>query len=239
MKTSFWLISFIAFEAFKISNFFTINCRFRYSSIPYGVGSFYSCLATNIPESSGSYVTEITGEHTEEKNAEFINIYGNRTLSFFPKNFSHFFPNLTGIVLTETSFKKLYGDELNEYGENFKYFSLTNSNLESISNGLFTNTPNIIIIIFNSNKILYVGDNLFNPLNLSKMIYLDFSGNRCHSRMQNGAHDIPNLVNEIFRYCGFDDAETTTTIRTTTQKSYCLSYDRKTRKVVKNCKFND
>ncbi|KAG5667339.1 hypothetical protein PVAND_015322 [Polypedilum vanderplanki] len=87
------------------------------SAYIYGIGSFYSCLATNIPESSGSYVTEVTGEHIEGRDNNYvklIEIYGNKTLPLFPKNFTRFFPFIIGIGLTDTLLKTLYGDELNE-----------------------------------------------------------------------------------------------------------------------------
>ncbi|KAG5667221.1 hypothetical protein PVAND_015212 [Polypedilum vanderplanki] len=249
MKTSFWLISFIAFEAFKITYFFSINCLFEIRSYSYGRGYIYSCLTTDIPESTGSYVTEVTGEHLEGRNnyfVRFVEIDGNKTLSLFPRNFSHFFPNLAGFYVTNTLIKTLYGDELNEYGKRLEFFSFGYSSLKEVSSNLFGQTPNVEVVSFYNNKISHVGKNLFKPLNVSQMWHLQFYLNNCEGGLAN-YDEIPDLITIILNNCGYDDeflittttTPTTTTMRTTTERLYCLSYDRKLRKVVKKYRTNN
>jgi hypothetical protein len=196
---------------------FTVDCIFN-TATHTGIGNVYRCQTRNIPESSNHTVTNVTGTHETGKTNEdvqLVRIYGNNQLSFIPRGFTNFFPNLIGIYLTETTFDTLNGDELDEFGEKLTYFGLQVSNLTTISSQLFDFTPNIAHVLLSFNKLESVGRDLFTAVNVTQLGNLYFHSNPCINRNANNQTDIVALISELQVSCPYDDEVLRTTTTTT------------------------
>ncbi|KAG5668284.1 hypothetical protein PVAND_016231 [Polypedilum vanderplanki] len=222
-------IFLLLFQIFKISSSFTINCNFQSINLT-SIGNFYICQTRNIPTTSGTIITNITGTHENGKSnfdVEGIDIQGNLFLSFFPRGFGNFFPNIKAFMIHYTSITTLYGDELDEFPK-LQYFIFGQSNLTTISSHLFEKTPNLVHIWFDWNTIEKVGHYLFTPLNISMLQDVSFFNNICINRWATSQVGINNLINELREKCPFDDEDlsttttlVSTTLETTTEDSKC------------------
>ncbi|KAG5669501.1 hypothetical protein PVAND_017388 [Polypedilum vanderplanki] len=222
-----FLILLIIFASFEASKSFEINCNYQIRTLNI-IGDVYECFITNIPISQGNTVTNITGTHLSEKNnddVEALLFSGDWILSFFPKGFSEFFPNIKAIFIAFSSIETLYGDELNEFPQ-LKYLDFWHSNLTTISSRLFENTPKIIFIEISSTNLKQVGHDLFTPLNITQLQWIDFTNNRCiNKRVMNGSENtINSFINDLRKRCPFDDEENV--ITTTTERSLTCSDQR-------------
>jgi hypothetical protein len=196
---------------------FTVDCDFK-MGVYAGIGDIYRCWTTNITESSNHTVTNVTGTHATGKTNEdvqMVSIDGNNQLSFVPRGFTNFFPNLNGIYLRYTTFDTLNGDELDEFGEKLTWFALEGSNLTTISSELFDFTPNIAHMFFYGNKLESVGRDLFTAVNVAQLQILHFTSNPCINRNAYNQTDIVALISELQVSCPYDDEVLRTTTRTT------------------------
>ncbi|KAG5679132.1 hypothetical protein PVAND_008724 [Polypedilum vanderplanki] len=231
MKFPILFAIFLISQGIKISNSFTINCDYRTNSLLV-IGSVYLCETTNIPTSSGITVTNVTGTHLDGKNnndVTCVGILGNWTLSFVPRNFSNFFPNIKAILIVYTTIETLFGDEFDEFPQ-LEYFAFYYSNLTTISSKLFEKTPKMVCVFFGYNMIERVGHDLFTPLNVTQLQRIYFDNNRCINRyVENGnTTAIISLINELREKCPFDDefpsTTTTTSLTTTTNENlFCTN----------------
>ncbi|KAG5667338.1 hypothetical protein PVAND_015321 [Polypedilum vanderplanki] len=80
---------------------------------------------------------------------------------------------------------------------------------------------------FYNNKITLVGKNLFKPLNVSQITFLEFYQIHCASSTaySSSYNAISNLIDSILSNCGYDDelwitTPTTTTVKTTTESNF-------------------
>jgi hypothetical protein len=193
---------------------FTVDCDFGMVSYT-GIGNVYRCLTRNITESSSHTVTNVIGTHATgmtNEDVQMVYIHGNYRLSFVPRGFSNFFPNLIGIYLRYTTFDTLNGDELDEFGEKLTWFGLEGSNLTTISSQLFDSTPNIAHVFFSFNKLESVGRDLFTAVNVTQLENIYFDNNPCISRSANSQANIVALISELQVSCPYNDE----VLRTTT-----------------------
>ncbi|KAG5679141.1 hypothetical protein PVAND_008733 [Polypedilum vanderplanki] len=231
MKFPILFAIFLIFQGIEISNSFTINCDYWIYSLPI-IGSVYECYTTNIPTSSGITVTNVTGTHLDGKNnndVTSVQINGNWILSFVPRNFSNFFPNIKAILIYYTTIETLFGDEFDEFPQ-LEFLAFYYFNLTTISSKLFEKTPKMVYVDFGYNMIERVGHDLFTPLNVTQLQSVYFHNNRCINRyVQNGnTTAIISLINELREKCPFNDefpsTTTTTSLTTTTIKNlFCTN----------------
>jgi hypothetical protein len=195
----------------------TVNCNFVSGSY-IGIGNVYMCSATNIPQSSNHMVTSVIGTHDSDmtdEDVQMVYIDGNYGLSFVPRRFTSFFPNLIGFYLYAMDFDTLNGDELEEFGEKLVWFGVFGSNLKTISSQLFDSTPNMAYVDFYYNKIQRVGRDLFTAVNVTQLGVLFFSSNICINRSAYNQADIVALINQLQVSCPYDDEVLGTTEMTT------------------------
>jgi hypothetical protein len=207
---------------------FTVNCTFGTGTYA-GINAVYQCYARISPESSNPTVTNVIGTHATgmtNEDVKFVYIHGNYLLSFVPRGFTSFFPNLIGLNLHYTTFEALNGDELDNLGEKLTWFGVAYSNLTTISSQLFDSTPNIANVFLSHNRIQRVGRYLFAAVDVTQLRYVFFYDNRCIS---GGAHELADIValigdlqvlcpidGEVLRTTTSTTAATTTTTTTTT-----------------------
>ncbi|KAG5669479.1 hypothetical protein PVAND_017366 [Polypedilum vanderplanki] len=218
MKNSIWLLIFVNLLTFKTSSSFTIECNYRVVDYIDTVRSVYECGVKNVPILSENIVTNITGNHLNNKtniDVTSIRIEGNSTLSFVPRRFSNFFPHIRAYIINSATFDTLFGDEFDEFSE-LEFLQFSSSKLASISSRLFEKTPNVIFLSLSWNQILRVGSDLFTPLDVTKIKYFAFYGNRCISKMEQKGNTtaIIEIINEIRVKCPYVNEPVITTTLT-------------------------
>ncbi|KAG5669546.1 hypothetical protein PVAND_017433 [Polypedilum vanderplanki] len=209
MKFSTLLAISIVFTIFVTTNSLQIHCIFSETFLN-AVGNGYECHTTNILATQTTSVTSITGTHIVGKNHNDVTVIyteGNYSLPFFPRNFSHFFPNIKAISVHFSTIETLYGDELDEFPQLEHISFWGNYYLKAISSQLFEKTPNMIHIWMNNNAIEKVGRDLFTPVDVSRLRFLGFSFNPCISRDISGDNRTAmiSLINEIRDKCPYDE----------------------------------
>jgi hypothetical protein len=217
MRAAAAIILAIIAGFFTVVTGVTVNCNFVSGSY-IGIGNVYMCSATNIPQSSNHTVTSVIGTHDSDmtdEDVQMVYIDGNYGLSFVPRGFTNFFPNLIGFYLYAMGFDTLNGDELEEFGEKLVWFGVFGSNLKTISSRLFDFTPNIAYVDFYYNKIQRVGHDLFTGVNVPQLGVLFFSSNICINRSAYNQADIVALINQLQVSCPYDDEVLGTTEMTT------------------------
>ncbi|KAG5668289.1 hypothetical protein PVAND_016236 [Polypedilum vanderplanki] len=214
-----FLALFTIFQIFMTSNSLTINCFFE-SITFYVIDTVYECSTTNIFEQSSIYVTNINGTHMDRKNnsdVTSVRISGNWILPFVPRNFSNFFSNIKSMIIHYTAIEILFGDEIDEFPE-LEYFDFQFFYLTTISSRLFEKTPNVIGIWFSYAMIEKVGQDLFTPLDVTKLKWIGFNDNACiNQQISNGTQaDIILIIDVIRQKCPYVDEFLTTTEQTFT-----------------------
>ncbi|KAG5670232.1 hypothetical protein PVAND_000509 [Polypedilum vanderplanki] len=214
MKFKIWFTILLSLQIFDFSKSFTVNCNFRMQSLTV-IGSVYECLTTNIPLTSGEVITNVTGTHLSgmsSSNVTAVYIQGNYTLTFFPRNFSNFFPNIKAMTVYYTAIETLYGDEFDEFPL-FEYIWWNLSPLSTISSRLFENNPKMVQIDFDRNQLERVGYNLFTQFNVTQLRRLCFHTNPCiNSATATTQANIINVISTLRQNCTYE-APITTTIR--------------------------
>ncbi|KAG5669547.1 hypothetical protein PVAND_017434 [Polypedilum vanderplanki] len=215
---------FVVLILFDAVESFTANCNYKVSSYVI-INSVYECHIFDIPITSENKDISVTGSHLSGRNNNDVTsiwIVSDWTLTFFPKNFSNFFPNIKVISIYYLSIEALYGDELNEF-PNLELFEIISSNLTTISSRLFEKTPKIRVINFSYTSLERVGHDLFTPLNVLQIKWLAFYGN-CINQYEWSYNQtaILSIIDELLEKCPFDDEEnffTTISLATTTEKN--------------------
>ncbi|KAG5684837.1 hypothetical protein PVAND_014048 [Polypedilum vanderplanki] len=223
MKFSIFFTILLSLQTFDLFESFTINCTFRTTSLDV-IGSVYQCYTSSIPRTSGEIITNVTGTHLSGMsniNVTGVYIEGNRTLQFFPRNFSNFFPNLKAIDIYRTTIETLFGNEFDEFPL-FEYIWWNTSPLSTISSRLFEKTPKMVQIDFHGNQLQRVGYDLFTPFNVTQLRRLCFHTNPCiTSDIATSQANIINVINILRQNCTYHDPITTSTtqlpITSTTQ----------------------
>jgi hypothetical protein len=123
------------------------------------------------------------------------------------------------LQITSGVFDTLHNDDLSDM-PNLEYFGLFNSNLKTISSGLFEATPNMTWIWFNWNQIERVGHDLFTPLDLGRLQTVQFADNRCIDQFAQGRPQIEALIENLRTLCPYDEEEVPST--TTTEAETCV-----------------
>ncbi|KAG5669408.1 hypothetical protein PVAND_017295 [Polypedilum vanderplanki] len=201
------ILLLLLFFIFDVGKSFTIDCNY-YTWNHDVVGDLYQCGTTNIPISLGNIVTNVTGTHLigkSNRDVEAIYILGNWILSFVPKDFSYFFPNIKAINIYHTTIERLYGDEFNEFPQ-LEYLTIINSNLTTISSKIFERTPNIKNVRFRNGMLNRVGYNIFSSIDVTQLQWVAFYNHRGISRDsgENQAAAI-EIVKELREKCPFTD----------------------------------
>lgn len=227
-----FLLIFSVFVIFGNLNSFTIDCTYETFTFTI-IRKVYNCDISIISYISGIEVTNVSGKHFKDKNnldVTSVSIHGNRSLLFFPRNISNFFPNIKAVTVYQAAIEILFGDEFDEFSQ-LESLLFYESNLTTISSKLFEKTPKIIAIYFANNLIEKVGRDLFKPLNVTQLQDVDFSNNRCISQEAQNQNKINSLVNDLQILCPFDDEFPA--------PKTCIYWDRKSRSRKTKYKCND
>lgn len=193
----------------------------NYQFPPYG--STYSCEVLRLIhiDESSTTIHKRNGSHLNghvDNDVRIISFEGQYVfdgyykfnLTFIPKGFLNYFPNLIGLRFSFCPIDFLNGDELDEY-PNLEHLMLSNTNLKHLPGNFFSSTPNMKYINFMWNQIEIVGEGLLD--HLEALIEVNFMRNSCINQEAKNSSQIRNLMNNLRVSCSV----ATTTEPTTTQ----------------------
>lgn len=210
------------FYAFFLINFvdsFYITCRFNFGIDWFVIGRVYTCdvISMNFNDDS-LQITGYEGEHLSANSSSDVKMIYFRNnycpdfnLTFVPKGFLNFFPNVIALYFSKCSIDFLRGSELDEY-QNLQWFSIEYSNLTRLPGNLFASTLDMRYLNFGDNKIEHVGENLLH--NLQQLEQVRFLRNICISSEARNPLQIPSIVEALNSQCPDIEFETTTELIT-------------------------
>lgn len=170
---------FILYLLSSISISFSIDlqCSFNFS-ISY---NFYSCYVENnlnINSTENIPIKLINATHLDFKdNTQVIGFYAfNKNIRYIPKNIVEIFGNLKIIKITYGRLKEIHQSDLQPF-EQLEYCQLMDNDIEFLENGLFHYNLNLQQVSFKNNKIIHIGDGVFDQL--GSLSWLNLEANGC------------------------------------------------------------
>lgn len=151
------------------SNGWIIDCQYSTNSWgPPAVTNVYSCQATFTDDGSPD-ITQVTGNLDIGKTLDDVlffqvqsNGYGVRTYTI-PSNFGTVFPNLMGIVWSNTKLEVIKASDLQAFS-NLVLFNAAYNFIRHLDGDLFKYNPNLQQIDFSGNYIDFIGPGLLTSL---------------------------------------------------------------------------
>lgn len=117
----------------------------------------------------------------------------------FPEGLANHFGFLEVIRIVSCDMTILYKSSM-ENLTNIKYLDLLGNRLENLESDTFENTPNLIEVWLNNNRLQFIGALLLNPLKSLKVI--NFGGNTCiGSNSRHSDEDLERVKIEIRLKC--------------------------------------
>lgn len=142
------------------------------------VGHRYTCLVLTVQNQEIAEVTEVFGDHEEDKShvdvTGFVSDVWN-AFSNFPQGLEKHFPNLDSIQITKNNIT-ISSDHLAPW-PNLSFFCASRNLITYLNGDLFQNSEKLQHVSFFSNYIRNVGSNLL--ANLNDLTYVDFRNNTC------------------------------------------------------------
>lgn len=86
-----------------------------------------------------------------------------------------------------------------KYLEQLKYLDLLGNRLEKLPSDLFENTPSLMEVVFNNNRIKFIGSEILSPLKNLEII--NFGGNICIGGRSRTLEEMQRLNAEIKLKC--------------------------------------
>lgn len=222
-------MNFILFLLFIASaSGIQIECEFNFNPDWDPLGPIYSCSVTSINFSDNSTeIQVVNGTHLDGYSSDDVNMVfflesncKTFNLTFFPRGFQNFFPNIIGFYVRGCSIETLNGDELTDF-PNLRLWSQMSSNLNRVPGNFFNPTPNIESISFSYNQITRVGENLLD--NLTNLYDVNFLSNICISKIASEPSIIPALIELLRAACpDSDQIPTTTALTPPSQPERCF-----------------
>lgn len=163
----------------------------------------YSCLTLKFSMDGDSKIVEnIYGKHLNSSYSnENVTQYFAKGFKIeqFPEKLGAHFVNLEVIRMISCDLKILYKSSLEKL-EDLKYLDLLGNRLENLESDVFENTPNLIEIWLNNNRLKFVGSEVLNPLKNLKVVNL--GGNTCiGSNSRYSSEDLERIKIELRLKC--------------------------------------
>lgn len=187
----------------------TVTCRYTSFATSTGIGggNIYACQVFSVDLSDNSpEVKRIIGYgngHLARKTN--INVQGlifpknciNDGLTFIPKGFFKFFPNIL-VLISGCPIFNFDGDELDQFPK-LEYFNQNFLTSTRVPSNLFNNTPNLKFVSFSNNAIEHFGEGLLD--NLSKLEGAGFFNNTCIHQAADNKAEIASLITALKEKC--------------------------------------
>lgn len=179
-----------------------VICDFGYPYEWENIGNVYTCTVQNLTVTiANENVTNIVGTHEKGKthlDVFKLNIPKPNKVSFIPKGFEKFFPNLTGLRVAQTGLVSLTHGDLKSFPK-LRNCDMFNNMLRTLSSNLFQSTPDVDYLYFGDNRLGEIGYDIFKTIpKLKKAV---FQGNNCIRSNANIKTEVPTLQEEMNKKC--------------------------------------
>lgn len=159
-----------------------ITCQFYLNNMAILSYRFeiYACVVSELLDIRSSVeVTNILGTHQDGQSNADVNYLGinSQTIFYFPQGIGNFFPNLKYINFENNKLRYITQSDLSPFVELVAVYFNRNF-IETLPGDLFLSNKKLIYINFDSNNIVHVGPNLFDPIK-ETIEYASFNGNPC------------------------------------------------------------
>src|SRR5690349_14285385 len=140
-----------------------INCRFQ--TISWNSKQLYAC---NVKEASitekDQVIKEFKGVHKAGKSDKDVRIvwFNKANVNHFPRGLEKHFPNLTHLFIFVCGIKEISRNDLKGL-EGLVYLRIENCQLTSLPDDLFTEMPNLRVVLFYGNKIEFASSEFLKP----------------------------------------------------------------------------
>lgn len=182
-----------------------LSCSFQWMSVE-RTGNQYTCNVIALDFSDNlTHITGYEGTHFPgHSSIDVKTIFSMRTfrsdpnITFLPKGFANFFPNIIAFFIWESEIEKLNGDELEEH-PNLQHFMIFQSKFTRVPGNFFASNPNMIYIAMSNNGIEHVGEGLLD--NLKSLEQARFGFNVCIDRNAFVPFMVPVLIRALRVQC--------------------------------------
>lgn len=182
-----------------------IVCRFQ--DIGWMLGPLYSCQSDRTSNDANSKSIEsLRGVHRIRRtndDVECFNVFEEKTMTRLPNNIVNFFPNLVSIAWTSGSLAAISAEDLKPFPA-LRALDLGSNKISTLDGDLFTQTPNLVWIIFNTNFISSVGENLL--ANLNDLTNVFFENNVCIGSWADSYEGIQEIKHQLSTQCSTIEA---------------------------------
>lgn len=176
MKKIIFLASLIFLV--ELSTCINITCEFKNDYI-HNWGGRYSCQTKKfIMVGSDRKIRTVVGDHLKNQTSANITQYFARGLNIqrFPGGLGDQFKNLEVVRITSCNMRLLLKEDM-ENLEKLKFLDLVGNKIEKLESNTFENTLSLVEIMFDYNRLQFIGGELLEPLKHIQLIR--FGANVC------------------------------------------------------------
>lgn len=174
------------------------------------MGSVYKCEIKNELNVISKYsraVTSIKGQHPKAVNNDWVaGIHSKgKNILFMPTGINKFFKNIKLIDITHGRIKEIHQSDLKPFPK-LVYCGFKDNDIEILEEGLFEHNPELEMISFWNNKILYVSSNIFSKLLRLTSLFLD--DNQCiKMRADRNQLAVKYMIKQVEQKCSLSPYE--------------------------------
>jgi len=157
-----------------------------------------------ILSSQSRAVTSVNGTHLDSmQNDLVVGIHSHgQNIHYMPTGLESIFTNIKLLDFTYGRIKEIHQEDLKPFPK-LVYCGFKDNDIEILEDGLFDYNPEIQLISFWNNKILYVGVHLFNGLTKLSAIYFD--ENQCiKMRAAANVTAVQDMIKQVKHKCTYD-----------------------------------
>lgn len=200
-KMKFHLIIMAIISVAELTDCIIIDCEFKNDFI-HDWGLRYSCRTTKfIVERDAIKISNVFGTHLANLAKENVTQFFARNLNVerFPSGLGENFVDLEVVRITICHMRLLLKEDMEHLGK-LKYLDLIGNKLEKLESDTFEFAPNLIEVILNNNRLLFIGSRLMDPM--KKLECISFGGNVCiGSHAKHSNEQLLRLKTEINLKC--------------------------------------
>lgn len=185
------------------------------------IGIRYTCDKSFVKDTATeTALTKVIGAHLDSQTdakVEAIMVTQEKTLNRLPPKIGSFFPNLQALVWTHGNITSLHPEDIEQVNK-LVILVLGYNKIVTLSEDLFKNMPQLLLIEFNNNLLEHVEKNtLMKGKNLDSA---DFRGNPCIDVHASQTYQFRALRVDLPEKCfGIGSGTTTTTEKPPTNES--------------------
>lgn len=143
----------------------------------------------------------VAGDHLKNRSSGNVTQYFARNLNIerFPGGLGVMFEALEVVRITSCNMRLLLKEDMENLSK-LKYLDLVGNKIEKLESNTFENTPGILEVVLNNNRLRFIGSAIFEPLLNIQVV--SFGGNTCISSQSKSSHEqLARIKTEINLKC--------------------------------------